>query len=141
MEEETCLEEAAVANEESRPARELTLRLTVNQVLWLAAALLAALLYPGRPTIVPTEGCSETDAKRYMEVLEACAENVDFYPRLPSPSTSDLCLKEKPRLRQRCAEALAGYEMGFVERFFYYGPYWLQFARERFQRQGEAIQD
>lgn len=107
--------------------------------MWLLLALLAALVLPGRPTIVATEKCPEYAAERYLYLLEHCVPNLEFQPGMPgalatpwAPAT-EICVEEKPILERRCSDAVAGFEMNFVERLFNYGPYWLQVAKRLFR--------
>ncbi len=114
-------------SDESRPAREEKSDFGCNQLLWLLLALVAALVFPGRPTIVATEACPEEDAERYLFLEGLCAPSFDA--RIPPVSAMEPCLNERAELRERCRETLAGFDMNFAQRFFYYGPYWLQLAK------------
>jgi len=101
-----------------------------KRVCWLGLALVLASLYPGRPTIEPTEGCPEETVERYLELKAYCGHGLGWDPRLTPPPDS-VCFERLPKLRDQCREAL-GYDMNWAERFLHYGPFWFQLAQRVF---------
>ena len=47
-------------------------------------------------------------------------------------SATKLCLEDKPRACDPCSDALIEYNQSFVERVFYYGPFWLRWIKRVF---------
>ena len=122
----------SVGNGESEPEKQDNTGSGVlfKQVCWLVLALVLASLYPGRPTIEPTEDCPQETVARYLALKDLCGQGLELDPRLtrrPDPA----CFERLPRLRAQCRDAV-GYPMSWAERFVHYGPFWLQLARRVF---------
>ena len=92
----------------------------------LLLVVLLASIYPGPPTIHPTEDCTLAEAKRCLELRDLC--NPAFRePGMPSVLNNPLCYDEKPRICRQCRDAFGEFEMTFVERLVHYGPFWLRY--------------
>ena len=99
--------------------------------------VLLASVFPGPPTIHPTEDCSLAEAKRCLELRGLC--NPLFQPPgLPSVTSNPLCYEERPRICRPCHDAFGEFEMNFVERLIYYGPFWLRYIIRVFSSDNEV---
>lgn len=97
------------------------IRFLVNMVF----VLIVASLYPGEPTIEPTEECSLAQAERCQMLQGICSPAFDtMTPMQFSPQGTQICAVERPQLCRMCAGALVGYEMVYFERLVHYGPWW-----------------
>ena len=89
-----------------------------------------ASVYPGEPTIEPTENCTLSQAERCVELQSICNPTFDaMFPGVPSVQSTRICAVERPQLCRKCARALVGYDMSYIERLVYYGPWWFELPR------------
>ena len=98
-----------------------------NQAIWAVFAVVVASVFPGVPTIEPTPDCSVREAERCVELNAVCASG-PWDPPGFNPGMTDLCFVERRRLCERCRDAFIGFDMNWVERLLYYGPWWFQLA-------------
>lgn len=102
-----------------------------SNLIWsLIFALFFALLFPGYPSIEPTEHCTRSEAERCVELRDICYGGRSIDVRDYNPMSSPMCLSMS-EVCSPCESALVGYDMFFLERLVYYGPWWIQWFDSR----------
>ena len=99
--------------------------------------VLLAAVFPGPPTIHPTENCSVAEAERCLELRGLCSPLFQ-QPELPSVASNPLCYEERPRVCRPCHDAFGEFEMNFVERLISYGPFWFKYINRVFSSDNEV---